>query len=539
MTKVFLTWLGKNDLLPDKHNIHNALKETNYDEVHLLGNTNDQDKHRVPYYAQKDNLYDEYVEIRKEFDQAKNKETSFYFPYSEKSYNLFKTRLVKDSNHGSVHLHTRNLKSPTCYDSVYRFIKDVIQGILKDKQKPSVEFTFHVSSGTGTVISMLVILSKTLYPARLIETRFPQYLEEEQPDRLFASEVKIPFELGIDLSKIGDGRISQALAEPLGFEDIVTESSTMKAVYAKVLKYAKTNLPILLTGETGTGKTDIAKKIHFHSRPNGPFVEINCGAIAKDLIESELFGHEKGSFSGAIKETNGKFEQAINGTLFLDEVGELPLLQQVKILKVLDGSCFQKVGGTKTVDLKGRVRIIAATNKDLWEEIKEGRFREDLLYRLNILPLHVPPLRERLEDLQILVDQVMQKLCNTDTVLKSLSGDAMSLLRSYDWPGNVRELQNTIARAMYLSEDSLINCKDIKDSITQRPARFYKDTAHGILDRPMTKEPDFLDEILNEVSRHYIERAIKESNGVKTKAAELLGLKSYQTLDQRRKRLGM
>jgi two-component system nitrogen regulation response regulator NtrX len=243
--------------------------------------------------------------------------------------------------------------------------------------------------------------------------------------------------------------------------EIVGRSYAIRAVIDKIEKVAGTPARVLITGENGTGKELVARAVHSQStRKDGPFIEVNCAAIPGELIESELFGHMKGSFTGAVSDRPGKFEQADGGTLFLDEVGDMSLAAQAKVLRVLQDGVVTRLGGSKTISVD--VRVLAATNKALEAEITEGRFREDLFYRLNVVPIHVPPLRERREDIPSLVAHFIETLTKREGVApKTIAPDAVQRLQEMDWPGNVRELRNTIERLLILSGAARITADDV------------------------------------------------------------------------------
>jgi two-component system, NtrC family, nitrogen regulation response regulator NtrX len=243
--------------------------------------------------------------------------------------------------------------------------------------------------------------------------------------------------------------------------EIVGRSFAIRAVTDKIEKVAGTPARVLITGENGTGKELVARAIHRNSpRKEGPFVEVNCAAIPAELIESELFGHMKGSFTGAVADRAGKFEQANGGTLFLDEVGDMSLAAQAKVLRVLQDGVVTRIGGAKTIQVD--VRVLAATNKTLTSEIAEGRFREDLFYRLNVVPIHVPPLRERREDIPLLVSHFVQQLTRGEGMPpRVITTEAEQRLTRHDWPGNVRELRNTIERLLILSTGPRIAPEDV------------------------------------------------------------------------------
>lgn len=249
--------------------------------------------------------------------------------------------------------------------------------------------------------------------------------------------------------------------------EIIGDSGPIKHLKHQISVAAPTSGWVLITGENGTGKELVARTIHSSSlRGSKPFVEVNCAAIPEDLIESELFGHEKGAFTGATASRKGKFDQANEGTLFLDEIGDMSLKTQAKILRILQEHKFERVGGNRTIEVN--VRVIAATNKDLEEEIRQGHFREDLYYRLNVLPFHVPPLRERREDIPLLVKHFLSYFCSKEgRDIKDIAPEAMNALISYAWPGNVRELKNIIERLVIMVPDRLITINNLPASIAK------------------------------------------------------------------------
>src|SRR4051812_34924112 len=253
--------------------------------------------------------------------------------------------------------------------------------------------------------------------------------------------------------------------------EIVGKSYGIRAVIDKIERVAKTPARVLITGENGTGKELVARAIHQQStRAGGPFIEVNCAAIPSELIESELFGHLKGSFTGAVADRAGKFEQAHTGTLFLDEVGDMSLAAQAKVLRVLQDGVVTRIGGNKTVEVD--VRVLAATNKNLEGEISEGRFREDLFYRLNVVPIHVPPLRERREDIPSLVAHFLNVLTSREGVApRAVAPEAVDRLAQLEWPGNVRELRNTIERLLILSARPRIMAGDVPPLVGTRDAQ--------------------------------------------------------------------
>jgi two-component system response regulator AtoC len=307
-------------------------------------------------------------------------------------------------------------------------------------------------------------------------------------------------------------RLNKDLSKYYGSPNIVGESSAMKKVFSLIEKVAGSDSSILILGESGTGKELIATTIHYQSnRRNKPLIKVNCAALPEGLIESELFGHEKGAFTGAIKRKPGRFELADGGTIFLDEVGDLPLSTQAKLLRVIQGKAFERVGGTATFSVD--IRIITATNKNLPEEVKKGRFREDLYYRLNVIPITLPSLRERKEDIPHLIDFFFNKLSSSIR----FSRDAMDALLGYNYPGNVRELENIIERCVTLSASDIIEKNDLPVFILK------KDNHHGQM---------FLSDVAANAEKEHIIRMLKSTKGSKSRAAELLGI-SRKTLWER------
>jgi DNA-binding NtrC family response regulator len=293
-------------------------------------------------------------------------------------------------------------------------------------------------------------------------------------------------------------------------KDIIGSSEEMIRVFKMVDKVADSESTVMIFGESGTGKELVAREIHYRSRrAQGPFVSINCGAIPRDLLESNLFGHMKGSFTGAVKDQAGLFTVAEGGTFFLDEVGEMPLATQVKLLRALQEREIIPVGGTKPIKID--CRLVAATNADLEKEVNEGRFRPDLFYRLNVIPVKLPPLRARRDDVPLLVDYFLKKLAD-DGESKTIGKEAMELLVQYDWPGNVRELENLIERAVILDEDDIIDADDLPEKVR------FGTSAKGslVIDTPTMT--------LDELEREYILKVLNYTGWQKKRASEILGI---------------
>jgi two-component system response regulator AtoC len=297
------------------------------------------------------------------------------------------------------------------------------------------------------------------------------------------------------------------------FEDILAKSPQMQAIFKTITKIAEYKTTALITGESGVGKELIARALHSKSsRRGGPFVAVNCGAIPEPLLESELFGYRRGAFTDAVADRAGLFEQANGGTLLLDEVGELPLSLQVKLLRVLQEETIRRLGDSK--DLKIDVRILAATHRDLAAETKAGRFREDLYYRINVLPIHVPPLRERREDIPILLDHFLARNnARFNTQIRGIDAEARRLLLEYAWPGNVREMENTIERAMVLTERESLSAEDLPERVREAHDPIQMHLTSG--EMSIKKTARIIEEIL-------IRRALTKTRGNRTRAAEVL-----------------
>ncbi len=306
--------------------------------------------------------------------------------------------------------------------------------------------------------------------------------------------------------------LSNHLRERFRLHNIIGRSRIMEKIYCLIENVSKNDSTILITGESGTGKELVARSIHLNSyRRTEPFIPLNCSAFAETLIESELFGHEKGAFTGAVQTKQGRFELAQGGTLFLDEIGDISPTIQVKLLRVLETRQFERVGGTKPIKMD--VRLIAAANKDLAEEVRAGRFREDFYYRINVINVNLPPLRERIEDLPLLIQHLIDK--DTAKFNKNLAGispEALKILQNYDWPGNIRELENVIEHAFVMCHEELIDAKHLPDRIREKSGFISASNAAAIAGST-----------LEDAEKSLIEAALKEHNGSRVKAAQALG----------------
>jgi len=489
MDKVLLAWIGKTDLrAADKDSgiglgpIAQALESRQFKNVFLLNN------------------------------------------YPEDEVVLYISWLAGHTK-ASISLHSATLTSPTNFGEIYKAAVEAIEHVFQQYGK-TVDLTFHLSPGTPAMAAIWVLLAKARYPAELIESSVEQGVKT----------VSIPFDISADflpslLQKSDEKieRLSSGLSpEAPEFEQIVHRSPVMKNIVAKARRIALRSVPVLIEGESGTGKELLARAIHGASPRQGkPFIAVNCGAIPGELVESEFFGHKKGSFTGATQDRKGCFEAADKGTLFLDEIGELPLKAQVKILRVLQEREVVRVGDTKPV--KVDVRVVAATNRNLIREVSVGNFRADLYYRLAVAVLLLPPLREREGDVSLLIDYMLSQVNNECAgepgfSHKKLSASARNIMLSYSWPGNARELFNTIYRAAIWSPDETISAEDIREILTPITTPIMNQAA-----APSLRDGVNLPEILANTSREYLTLALRETGGNKTKAARLLGLPNYQT----------
>ena len=427
------------------------------------------------------------------------------------------------------------LTSPTNYAEIYEKVSSILDELVNIS--PQALLAFHLSPGTPAMAAVWIILARTRFRAELIESSRDHGVKS----------VDFPFDLSAeylpDAARHNDARlerISSALPplEP-AFEDIVHRCRAMQRILHKARKVALRTVPLLIEGASGTGKELLARAIHRAGpRRDGPFMAVNCGAIPSELLESELFGHVRGAFTGAHQARTGCFEAANKGTLFLDEIGELPLSAQVKVLRALQESEIQKVGESRPVKLN--IRIMAATNRDLLRDMQAGLFRSDLFYRLAVAMIKLPPLKDRPGDLSLLIDKLLDDInCEAreepEFEHKKLTPSARNILLAHSWPGNVRELMNTLLRAAIWSDGPSISQEDMQEAIL--PIIDNQD-GQAVLNRSLEQGLD-LQGLMGEVAGHYIHKALKETGGNKTRASKLLGLKNYQTLDNWMEKYGV
>jgi len=426
-------------------------------------------------------------------------------------------------------IHTAKLDSPTDFRQIFERASVLLQRFSEEHRTSPMQMVFHLSPGTPAMAAIWLLLGKTLYPAELIESSVQSGVRR----------VDVPFDIHAEylprMIDASDARAMELAQAPVPstpeFGAIQHRCDEMKKVVARARHIALHDVPVLILGESGTGKELFARAIHSASpRRERRFVSVNCGAIPSELVESEFFGHRKGAFTGAIADKPGYLEEASGGTLLLDEVGELPLPAQVKLLRALQAGEIQKVGDTRPV--KVDIRVISATNRNLLQEVASGRFREDLFHRLAVGVLHLPPLRERPGDLSLLTDRIMGEINDRCQNVpgwkkKEISAGARKRVSQHAWPGNVRELVNTLSRAAIWCRGETISADDLRDALLTMPINGRGQEA--ILNRDLGGGFS-LPEVINEVACHYLERALCETRGNKTRAAELVGLPSYQTL---------
>lgn len=490
MVKALVTWIGHTDIRCAKQKgsdglgpIGQALSDRDFDEVHLLSD--------LP-----------------------QKDVSLFIGWLDS----LSTALLT--------LHCKKLSGPTQFGEIYNAAKEVVSGLVEDHGQ-DLALTFHLSPGTPAMAAIWILLAKSIFPAELIESSIQEGVHT----------ASVPFDISAeflpDLLRGLDDRLARIAAslpaESAGFDKIVYRSAPMKKVALLARKVAMRSVPVLIEGESGTGKELFARAIHAASlRRDKPFMPVNCGAIPSELIESTLFGHERGAFTGADRMHQGFFEAAGEGTLFLDEIGELPLAAQVKLLRAIQEKEITRVGAAAAI--RAAPRIIAATNRNLLQEVADDRFRKDLFYRIAVAVIRLPPLRQREGDVGLLADYLMSRINHESKDepgyrQKKLSPGAKNLMARHAWPGNVREMENTLMRAAVWSADETLDSEDIREALLTAEAGAVPD----LMARPLGNGFNIKD-LLNNLLQHYLARAMAEANGNKSRAAKLLGLPNYQTL---------
>lgn len=419
------------------------------------------------------------------------------------------------------------LCSPVDFEEIYLAANSHLERITAQNTGLSILLT----PGTPAMQSIWILLGKTRYPCTFYQSSLEKGVEQ----------VTIPFDLSAEYipaaKKLKTSKIHEftSTAPPIdaAFDHIVTRNPQMLELKRQAHVLSQHDVPVLILGESGTGKELFARAIHNASSRSGqPFVPLNCGAIPPELVDSELFGHKKGAFTGAIADRPGVFEQANGGTLFLDEFGELSPAAQVRLLRVLQDGVYMRVGDTQSRN--SNVRILCATNRDLLQGIQNGAFREDLLYRVAVGVLKLPSLRDRDGDLMLLVKSLLEGLAQTGLDSKKISAGAKKIILNHRWPGNIRELRSTIQRSLLWASGKIITEDDMQMALLSLGESRRQDL---IFNRELGDGFD-IEEVLGEVAAHYIAKALEESGGQKTKAAELLGFKNHQTFGNWQKKYG-
>jgi DNA-binding NtrC family response regulator len=444
----------------------------------------------------------------------------------------------------NTRIHAVQIDNPTDYPSIFSAADGVLSEVAGGKRMGEAELCIHLSPGTPAMTAIWVLLGKSRYPAKFYQSYAGR-----------AWETEVPFDLVVDyvpeLLRAPDSSLQHLAArtpqEIEGFEAIIGQSQAIRLAVGRAQKAAIRDVPVLILGETGTGKEMFARAIHAAShRKNGPFIAINCAAMPKDLLESELFGHAKGAFTGAEKPRTGAFEVADGGTLFLDEVGECGPEMQAKLLRALQpplgkGPCyrvFQRLGESN--ERFSDVRIVAATNRDLLREVRANHFREDLYYRLAVISLKLPALRDRRTDVALLAEsllaQINAEFARTEPgyLPKSISKSAMAYVKRHSWRGNVRQLHNALVQAAVMSDSDVLKPGDLAAAAAEQEEAEPQDVLNVAIGDGFS-----LEKHLEQIQRHFLIRGMEETSGVLTKAARLLGINHYQTLDAQLDRLGI
>ena len=494
--RVLLSWLGLHDLDAESKGEQGPIasillnSDAPFDEVRLL--------------------------VNNWFEQVPRYETWLY------------GQLARRNRQASISTREVSLASPIDYPGIYEVSRDELAGL----SSPQALITINLTSGTPAMIATWLLLGKGVFNSQLVQTSLQSGLQS----------VELPYDIAVEYLQHQDTSLGVLAAASPGldyyFEHIQIRSPAMAKAVNLAKKLAPRNLPVIIQGESGTGKEVIAQAIHKASpRANNPFIAVNCGAMPETLVDSQLFGYVKGAFTGATSARKGFFAEADGGTLFLDEVGELPLEAQAKLLRALQQHEINPVGAT--IPQQVDVRILAATHRDLLQMVEEGRFREDLFYRLAVGIVQLPPLRERTDDIPELVSNLLMRLndeakSQPGYVCKTVSESAMDFITQQSWPGNIRELWNTLLRASVWSDDEQLAASHLEQSMIRRPPKGdYRppniDVSQGIN----------INTLLYNTKRYCIDEALRLTAGQRGKAAKLLGLNNHQTLANWMKQLGM
>ena len=474
--KILLSFIGNNDCYPEekKGAILSILQQKKFDKLYLLYN---HEKYLKP--ASKILLY-----------------CKEHFPYLK------------------VHYQEALSENPTDYNTVYPAMYSAVKQILNENKNAN--YTISITSGTPTMHACWIFLKQGgVIDANLIQISKEAEISEVTFELDDFPKIQNVNEVKAELTKISRENINLKNQLHLKYDNIVGECPEILKIKEQIKMFSDTNIPIFIQGESGTGKELVAEAIHYNSsRKEKSFIKINCGAIPKELFESEFFGHKKGSFTGAISDKVGKFKLADGGTIFLDEITDLPIEMQVKLLRVLQDGTFIPLGSTQEV--KVNVRIISATNKDIRELVSNGDFREDLFYRLNVIRLELPPLKERKGDIPLLIEHIMKRFYATREEIraKRISKEAMEILLNYDYPGNIRELENILEHALILCQDEIIERKHLPIFLQKR----FSPT--GSTKRPTND----LTSIRHSSEKHRILETLKQYNWHRGKTAQELNI---------------
>jgi two-component system response regulator PilR (NtrC family) len=414
--------------------------------------------------------------------------------------------------------------------------KDIFDLVITDMKMPKVD-GFELlrrikETSPDTIVIMITAFGTTETAIEAMKLGAYDYINK--PFKI--DEIRLIVKKAIEKKRLSEelSLLREKVKTSYAIENIVGQSPNMQELFKLIPRVAQSNSNVLIIGESGSGKELVATAVHNLShRKEKNFVTINCTAFPEGLLESELFGHMKGSFTGAMYNKQGLFEIADGGSVFLDEICDMPINLQAKLLRVLENGMFRRVGGT--TDIKVDVRVISATNKDIKEEIASDRFREDLYYRLNVVPIHIPPLRERKEDIPLLVDHFLKRASNYP---RMITPEAMRILMDYPWKGNVRELENVIERTVLLTDKSDITPAELPSEITGLPSGIteYRDDLKEVPE--LTEKGVDIDEIVENIERGYLFKALEIAGGVKTEAARLLNL-SFRSFRHRLQKYGI
>lgn len=473
----------------------------------------------------------------------------FTTPRTLSNANNLKNEISRRWKRVHVRLHNLEIPDPTDYESLFLSMSSRCQEIIKEHRDQNPDYFIATASGTPQMQTVWFLLAQSgMVPAKLLKITPPRFLVPKQNavteinlSLMDFPKISMPFPSQLDtaadclrMEKLEAER-DEIIREFSGLK-MVGKSSALSGIIDTVRAVSRYDSAVLIEGETGTGKELVARAIHFNSlRKMEPLIIVNCAAIPESLVETELFGHERGAFTGAIQQKKGKFELADKGSIFLDEIGDMPLPAQSKILRVLQDKEVQRIGATRSI--KVDVRIIAATNRDLVKSIDDGKFREDLYYRLKVVDIHMPALRERPEDIPLLVECFLNRHNERYNKKKKISRGAMRKIMEYEWPGNIRELENAIERAFVLSKENVIREVDLssevisscKDEKKEKPISF--DSRNDKPEAPWAVQvPDEgmdLASWLYNLEKTSYEKAIKKKDGNREAAARLLGIKPH------------